>query len=277
MNAAGLIGPYNSSVAVINLPYYVKARLPMVQMASTDATNGMGANIQPKTAQIAPAEFRWINANWKPAHVAIIAGTSTFLAGEADSLQASFQAAGTAVTRISIERGLDAYDAEVAQAVASGADTLVLATRTGEAIKITQAFLATGSQMRCFQGFAVTDPIFVERVGIAASQRCIFSGVPGPTAMPTARSYVAAYRKAFDIEPGTWGTFTYDSARILFRAMERGGSTAWGSVMPVLLHTTGFKGATGTITINPGTGNRRQVAVKALQVNAAGRFVIAPG
>lgn len=277
MNAAGLIGPYNSSVAVINLPLYKRARLPMVQMASTDATNGIGANIQPKTAQIAPAEYRWIRSNWAPRHVALLAGTSSFLVGEADRLQAAFQASATTVTRISIERDAPDYAPQVAQAVASGADTLVVATRTAEAVPITTAFLATGSAMRCFLGFAVTDPLFVERVGVSGSQRCIFSGVPGPTAMPTARAYVAAYREAFDMEPGTWGMFTYDSARILFRAMEEGGSTKWASVMPVLLGTTGFRGATGTITIDPATGNRRQVAVRALKVNDAGQFVIAGG
>ena len=64
--------------------------------------------------------------------VAIIAGTSSFLAGQADALQAELQAAGVQVTRISIERDLDDYSDAVAQAVASGADTLYVGTRTRE-------------------------------------------------------------------------------------------------------------------------------------------------
>ncbi len=39
--------------------------------------------------------------------------------------------------------------------------------------------------------------------------------------------------------------------------------------------TPAFRGSPGTITINPRTGDRRDVAVKILRVDDAGRFAIA--
>jgi ABC-type branched-subunit amino acid transport system substrate-binding protein len=77
------------------------------------------------------------------------------------------------------------------------------------------------------------------------------------------------------MQPATWGSFTYDSARILFAAMRRAGTTAYRPVMRELRATRGFRGATGTITIDPRTGDRRDVAVKILRVDDAGAFVIA--
>jgi len=57
--------------------------------------------------------------------------------------------------------------------------------------------------------------------------------------------------------------------------MRRAGTTAYRPVMRELKATRGFRGATGTITIDPRTGDRRDVAVKILRVTDAGRFAIA--
>jgi len=277
VNADAVIGPYNSSVAVLNLRSYSKARIIPVQMASTDATSGIGINVQPKTRQIAPVEFAWIQRAWAPRNVAILAGQSTFLAGEADVMQQSLTAAGVAVTRIPITAGQDDYAAEVGEALASGASAVYVSTKIAEGVKIATLLAASASRPKCFLGFANQDPSFVEKAGIAVSQTCVFSGVPAPTVFPTAKAYVRDYRRAFGIEPATWGVFTYDSARILFKGMREAGSVDYAAVMKRLRRTTGFRGATGTITIDRVSGDRRKVAVSVLTVDGAGHFVLAPG
>jgi hypothetical protein len=55
-------------------------------MASTDATGGIGINVQPKTRQIAPVEFNWIQHTWVARRVAILAGQSTSLAAQAGTV-----------------------------------------------------------------------------------------------------------------------------------------------------------------------------------------------
>lgn len=275
--ADAVIGPYNSSVGIINLPFYLRARIVPVQMTSTDATSGMGVNVQPKTRQISPVEVAYVRDAWKPSRVAILAGSSTFLAGEADGMQAGLQRAGVAVTRLPVEAGVTDCAPIVAQALASSPDAIYISTKINEGICITRALVASGSPVRCLLGFANTDPSFVERGGVALSQRCVFTGVPLPQAFPTAREYVRDYRAAFRMQPATWGSFTYDSARILFAAIERAGTTAYRPVMRELKATRGFRGATGIITIEPRTGDRRQVAVKILRVDGAGAFVISGG
>jgi len=87
-------------------------------------------------------------------------------------------------------------------------------------------------------------------------------------------TFVKDYRKTFDKEPGVWGIFTYDSANVLFTAMEKAGSTSFAAVLQKLQKTKNFAGATGKITIDPQTGNRRVVPVYILKVDAAGDFVV---
>lgn len=273
--ADAVIGPYNSSVGIINLPFYMRARIAPVQMTSTDATSRMGVNVQPKTRQISPVEVDYVRDAWKPSRVAILAGSSTFLAGEADGMQAGMQEAGVTVTRLPVEAGATDCAPIVAQALASSPDTIYISTKINEGICITRALVASGSTAKCLLGFANADPSFIQRAGVAMSQRCVLTGVPLPQAFPTARQYVRDYRATFGMQPATWGSFTYDSARILFAAIERAGTTAYRPVMRELKATRGFKGATGTITIDPATGDRRQVAVKILRVDDAGQFVIA--
>ena len=273
--ADALVGPYNSSVGVINLPFYLRARIVPVQMTSTDATSGMGVNVQPKTRQISPVEVAFVRNTWKPARVAVLAGSSTFLAGEADGMQAGLQAGGVQVTRLPVEAGATDCAPIVAQALAASPDAIYVSTKINEGICITRALVASGSPVKCLLGFANADPSFIARAGVELSRRCLFTGVPLPQAFPTARGYVRDYRAAFGMQPATWGSFTYDSARILFAAMRRAGTTAYRPVMRELKATRGFRGATGTITIDPRTGDRRDVAVKILRVTDAGRFAIA--
>ena len=93
--------------------------------------------------------------------------------------------------------------------------------------------------------------------------------------MPSARTYVHQYRRMFHKQPGVWGSFTYDSARILFAAINRAKSYAPRAVERQLRRTKGFSGATGKITINPKNGYRTNVPVSILRVNDHKRFVIA--
>jgi ABC-type branched-subunit amino acid transport system substrate-binding protein len=79
----------------------------------------------------------------------------------------------------------------------------------------------------------------------------------------------------FHKRPGVWGTFTYDSARILFAAINKAKSYRLGAVERKLRRTKEFRGATGAITINPKNGYRRNIPVRILRVNDRKRFVVA--
>jgi branched-chain amino acid transport system substrate-binding protein len=204
-----------------------------------------------------------------------------FTEGMANRVRDAIVRDGVSVTRTSVRETTDSglsstyYADQVAQALRSNPDLIYVSTYFPEGVQIAKALAAAGSTPRCLMGLANVDNGFLSKTTLAVAQRCVFSGVPAATEMPSARSYVRKYRATFRTTPGVWGSFTYDSARILFGAINRAKSYSFAAVARQLRRTKSFHGATGTITINPKTGYRASVPVSILRVDSRKRFVIA--
>ena len=112
-------------------------------------------------------------------------------------------------------------------------DLLCVSTYFPEGAEIAKALVAAGTAPRCLMGLANVDPGFLSGAGLMPSQRCLFSGVPAAPQLPSARRFVRHYRKAFKREPGVWGVFTYDSARILFGAIEKAGGIPYRPLLTI--------------------------------------------
>jgi branched-chain amino acid transport system substrate-binding protein len=275
-----VIGPYNSSVGLQNLSLYRRNRVLPVWMTSSDETKGAGATVQPMNSQIAPIERRYVSSLPVSQLTMLVDDTpnGAFTEGMARRLRAELERIGIAVGWIPVVEGAASayYAGKVGEALATRPDLLYVSTYFPEGVQIAKALAATGTEPPCLMGLANVDNGFVAQTTLAQAQRCAFSGVPAAAQMPSARGYVRQYRRTFDTRPGVWGSFTYDSARILFAAIERAGSTRFGAVLKALRATRDARGATGPITIDADTGYRTDVPVRILTVNAAQKFVIAP-
>jgi branched-chain amino acid transport system substrate-binding protein len=280
---AAVIGPYNSSVGIANLPIYLKHRVVPVHLTSTDDTRGEGITIQPKNSQIAPIEDVYVRATAAKKVTMLVDETpnGAFTVGMANRLQNRLTADGISVSRISIEELTDKvtpgyYSSKVAEALAGHPDLVYVSTYFPEGVEIAKALAAAGSTPRCLMGLANVDPGFVSGAGLAPSQRCVFSGVPAAPQLPSAKRFVRRYRKVFKRDPGVWGVFTYDSAKILFAAIEKAGGTGFARLQKRLKHTKGYRGQTGTTTIDPTTGYRVKLPfLKIMRVDGKKHFVIA--
>ena len=276
-----VIGPYNSSVGLANLSLYRGHRVLPLWMTSEDKTGGLGATVQPMNSQIAPIEARYA----EQLHVKRVAmlvddtANGAFTMGMAIRLRADLAHDGVSVSWTSVEettaQGLPStyYADEVSKALATHPDLLYVSTYFPEGVRIAQALPEADATPPCLMGLANVDDAFVAKTTLSQAQRCVFSGVPAATEMPSAKSYVGRYRAAFAKKPGVWGSFTYDSARILFRAINRAKSSDFAQVERALRLTKGFQGATGTVTIDPKTGYRKTVPVSILRVTKQKRFV----
>jgi branched-chain amino acid transport system substrate-binding protein len=278
-----LIGPYNSSVGIANLALYRRNHVLPLWMTSRDETAGVGATVQPMNTQIAPVEEAYVKRLGARAVAMLVDDTpnGAFTKGMADRLRGALENDGAAVTWTSIretsEPGLPSnyYADRVTKALATSPDLVYVSTYFPEGVEIAKALAASGSAPRCLMGLANVDNGFVAKATLAEAQRCVFSGVPAATEMPSARGYVRQYRATFKRTPGVWGSFTYDSARILFAAIDRAKSDKFAAVEHTLRAIEGYRGATGTITINPRTGYRTTVPVSILRVDKRKKFVIA--
>lgn len=278
-----LIGPYNSSVGIANLGLYRRNHVLPLWMTSRPETAGFGATVQPMNTQIAPNAARYLKRIGSK-HVALLVDDTpngAFTKGVAKQLQSELLRAGATVTWTPVQEtttpGLPGnyYQQQVAQALSTNPDLVYVSTYFPEGIEIAKALTSAGSNPRCVMGLANVDNGFLAATTLAQDQRCVFNGVPAATEMPSARTYVRQYRRMFHKQPGVWGSFTYDSAQILFAAINRAKSYALRAVEGQLRRTKDFHGATGAITINPNNGYRTNVPVGILRVNDQKRFVIA--
>lgn len=271
--AVAVIGPYNSSVGLVNLQAYIDAGIVPVQMTSTDLTTGLGVTVQPKNSQISPPEIDLV-LSADPTSVVMLVDPSTYTVGMAQRMRAGLEAKGVSVSAVRITAGKKAYARDVRKALSRNPDVLYISTYYPEGSKIARA-LGRAPELPCLMGLANVDPAFVTEAGLDNSQLCFFSGVPEATQLPGPRAaeYVDDYIASFNKVPGVWSPFTYDSANILFAAIERAGSTSYSAVMAELLATEGFAGATGEITIDPVTGNRVDLPIYIMSVNDEGTFI----
>src|SRR5215211_2948880 len=270
-----VIGPYNSSVGIENLPLYRRAKVLPLWMTSRDETAGVGATVQPMNTQIAPVEQRHVKGLGARRVAMLVDDTpnGAFTKGMAERLRASLERDGASVTWTSVLEATDPgatgsyYADRVAVALKSNPALVYVSTYFPAGVQIAKAVAASGTTPRCLMGLANVDNGFVAKATLAQAQRCVFSGVPGATEMPSARTYVREYRAKFGRKPGVWGSFTYDSASILFAAINRAKSYGFAAVEHRLRRTKGYRGATGTITINRKTGYRTNVPVSILRVD----------
>ena len=271
--AVAVIGPYNSSVGLVNLSLYEEAGIVPLRMTSDNRTEGYGATLQPMNSQISPVEVDYISGLGVDS-VAMLVDPSAYTKSIASRTAKGLEKAGIKVTQIVIPAGASDYSAEVGEALATGPDMVYSATYFPEGVLIAEELAQANTTATCFMNLANVDDAFVEEAGITTSRTCTFSGVPAAPQLPYAGDYVTAYRAEFDVNPDVWGAFTYDSAWVLFHAMAQTGTTQYAPLLDAVLHTRGLQGATGPIDIRSKSGNREDVPMYILKVNRKGDFVI---
>lgn len=86
---------------------------------------------------------------------------------------------------------------------------------------------------------------------------------------PGSQAFVTAYKAKFDREPSSLAAQAYDSAKLLFDAVERANEVTPLAIRDALAQTKGFQGATGTISMDEHRNAQKPLVV--VQVRA-GKF-----
>src|SRR5436309_5095495 len=174
-----VIGPYNSSVGIENLPLYRRARVLPLWMTSLDETAGVGATVQPMNTQIAPVEQRYVKGLGARRVAMLVDDTpnGAFTKGMADRLRAALEQDGASVTWTSVLEATDPgatssyYADRVADALKSNPDLVYVSTYFPAGVQIAKALAASGTTPRCLMGLANVDNGFVAKATLAEEQR----------------------------------------------------------------------------------------------------------
>jgi len=78
---------------------------------------------------------------------------------------------------------------------------------------------------------------------------------------PATKPFVDEYKAKYNVEPDALAALGYDAAGMLIAAIEKAGSVDSSKIRDALENTTGFKGVTGVITVDPKTHNPVKSAV----------------
>jgi branched-chain amino acid transport system substrate-binding protein len=277
-HVAAVIGPYNSAVGVINLPLYLQADVVVVRLTSNHMTNGMGITLQPMDYQVAPFEAAAVEKTAGVRRVAIVYDTSTYTSGVTEQMKSLLTSAGISVVSYEPFSSSQAQFGQILSAVKASQPNLVYyAAYDPQAEDLVRQAADMGVPGTCLvDGLAAQGPTFLATVPSALARKCVFSGVPTASQFPNARAYVAAYNATYHTTPGTWGAFAYDSLGLLVQEVKSVGSWTPSKLNSALLHVTGYRGVTGSTTIDPTTGNRVDPPLVMQVVDSSGHYVVAP-
>ena len=273
----GVVGPYNSGVGIETLPLYLKAGLVPIRLTSDASTNGLGFTLQPMTYQIAPVASAALT-EWLDAKTVAIAydPTQNYTVSVSKALKASLEAAGVTVTAYErVQPGKKSYTDVVDELAAAKPDVIYAAVYFPEGGLIAKEMHEGKVESQCIADYGSYDTGFVETAGVAAARACPVVGVPAPQDFAAAADRVGEYEDEFDQEPGTWSPYTYDSLNFLAEGIEQAGDTASGKLTKALDGIQGWKGWTGSVTIDPENGNRRPATVVIVETDANGELHVA--
>jgi branched-chain amino acid transport system substrate-binding protein len=270
----GIVGPYNSGVGIETLPLFVKAGLVPIRLTSDTATNGLGFTLQPMTYQIAPVASQALT-DWLGAKTVAIAydPTQNYTVSVSKALKGSLEEAGVTVTAFEqVQPGKKSYTDVVDKLAATQPDVIYAAVYYPEGGLIAKEMQEGKIESQCIADYGSYDTGFVETAGVAAARACPVVGVPAPEDFSGAADEVAAFRDEFGEDPGTWSPYTYDSLNFLAEGIEKAGGTASGKLTKALDGVEGWKGWTGSVSIDPKNGNRQPATVVIVDTDSNGQL-----
>jgi ABC-type branched-subunit amino acid transport system substrate-binding protein len=270
----GVVGPYNSGVGVETLPLYLKAGLVPIRLTSDTATNSMGYTLQPMTYQIAPVASEALTG-WLGARSVAIAydPTQLYTRTVSESLKGLLEKDGVKVTAYEkVTPGEKDYTGVVERLDAGNPDVIYAAVYFPEGGLIAKEMHEEHAKAKCLADYGSYDTGFVEVAGVPAARACPVVGVPAPGDFAGAAPRVAEYEKKFGEAPGTWSPYTYDSVNFLADGIETAGGTAKAKLEAALDEVRGWKGWTGSVSIDPKNGNRQPATVVIVDTDSKGKL-----
>lgn len=270
----GIVGPYNSGVGIETLPLYIDAGLVPVRLTSDTSTNGLGYTLQPMTYQIAPVASEALT-EWLGVESVAIAydPTQNYTVTVSESVREALEEAGVTVTAYEkVKPGEKDYTDLVDELAADEPDAIYAAVYYPEGGLIAKEMHENGVESQCVADYASYDTGFVETAGVPAARACPVVGVPAPDDFSGSSGYVREYRERFDESPGTWSPYSFDSVNFLAEGIEKAGGTESGKLEEALDGVKGWKGWTGSVSIDADNGNRQPATVVIVETDAKGEL-----
>jgi len=240
----GVIGPFNSNVALAELPISNKANL--VQISPSNTNPGLtivGSNPDINTASLKPSGnttyFRVCTTDIgqgkadaqeaaqtlgaKKAYV--IDDQETYGKGLADQFSKFFQQDGGSIAkRVSLPGDTKDFSTQLTEAKGLGVDVVFFGGTSSNGGGIVKKQMATAglSGVKFVGGDGIVDDEFFTEAGPTGAEGAYGSvAAPDPTKLSSAAKFVSDYKAAFGADPGAYSANAYDAMNILLQAIKK--------------------------------------------------------
>jgi branched-chain amino acid transport system substrate-binding protein len=271
----GVVGPYNSGVGIETLPLYKQAGLVPIRLTSDTDTEGFGFTLQPMSSQIAPVTSDALG-NWIGARTVAIAydRTQNYTREVSRAVRSALESGGVKVTAFEpVQPGKNDYSNVVDKLASDDPDATYAAVYSPEGALVAKAMGSLTSRPSCLLDYGSYDTGYLQDAGQAAGN-CDVVGVPAPDDFEGSATHVSDYQDQFGEAPGTWSPYTYDSLNVLVDGVKQAGGFDAKALTGALGKVRNWKGWTGSVTLEPGSGNRNPATVTVDQVGNSGLFSV---
>ena len=266
-----MIGPFNSSVATAQIPITNDAGLSQISPATTNPglTKGDSAKKLRSSHPDINSFFRVCTTDDKQGSAGaqfarklglkkafVIDDNETYGKGLADIFAAQFAAGGgTVVGHEHLTKGQTDYKALLTKAHALGPDVVFYGgtTSTGGGQLRKQMSDAGLGDVTYIGGDGISDAEFLKVAGSTANGTYFTVAAPETSKLPTARTFIAAYRKRWKSDVGPYSANAYAATKIELAAIDKalaasnGGLPSRADVLKNVAATTGYATPIGSV------------------------------
>ncbi|MEQ8153954.1 MAG: ABC transporter substrate-binding protein [Clostridiaceae bacterium] len=194
---------------------------------------------------------KYANENLKKKTAAVLYSvTSDYSKGIADAFKAEFEAAGGTVTQfLSYNDGDKDFNAQLTKIKSSNPDILVLPDYYDKVSLVAKQARDIGITSQFLGGDGWESQELVNLGGTAVSGALYLNPYYAGDSDKNVSDFVAAYKKKYNKEPDAFAALSYDSTKILVKAIESANSTDGDKIRQELLKTD-LQCVTGKITFD---------------------------
>lgn len=266
----GIIGPMTTGNVLAVIPVVTENKLPLVTPTATNATVTLkdgklntwifrACFIDPFQGEVA-ANFALDTIKAKTAAL-VIDQKGDYAKGLAESFKKTFEAAGGKV--VASEQYVAGQDKDFRAILtnirAKNPEVVFVPGYYGEAGLIVKQARELKMTMPMIGGDGWGTGPIVEVAGAAAMNDTYYSDHVAADD-PGLADFTAAYKKEYNQDADSFAALGYDAAKLLIAGIEKAGSTENEKIRQALEATTGFKGVSGELNIDPATHNPKKSA-----------------
>lgn len=272
-SVVAVVGPAFSGATQASESFFTEANLASVTASATlptltDASNGFKTFFRAVTndsAQGAGAAD-YITKKLQAKKVYSINDAEAYGQGLAKVLEAALKSAGVSVISDSVPQGTKQYEPVAAKVAGSGADVVYYSGYYADAGPLMKALRAANWKGTFMSDDGTKDDNFIKLAGSAAAEGAILTcPCADATSDPNAKSFVDAYKSAFNTDPGTYSAEAYDVANTIIAAMKSVGKDVTRAKLVDAIRNVDYKGITKEVKFES-NGELASKAVYAYQV-----------